>query len=225
MFTGASVIPPGEVDPINEDGALITKVEFDDEAGAGTTNYIAPFGQARANLDSTNIPEMGPGSGYPSIGTVLVKSFDLTDTSIFTPQLPIDEDFPNSNTFAVSEAFGNFVEVDGRADAETPDLAIKLLNLTSSQSQSLLVNQAEIGVGFTGDVQFLTFGPDGQEMVLGTGSFSSTIPANGTNVVEGTGVLSFEVGEQIPESSTVSALIGFGLVGSAFALKRKVRSN
>jgi hypothetical protein len=35
----------------------------------------------------------------------------------------------------------------------------------------------------------------------------------------------FVVEESVPESSPVSALIGFGLVGSAFALKRKARLN
>ncbi len=229
LFTGEEfTIPLGPfAGTYNSDGAVITKVEYDDLSSGFSTDYKSPGTFARADINSTNISEI-LSSYTTSIGVAKVKSVDLANFAWFSPTTSGGPDlsFPVNNTFDVLPAFGNFIEIDDPAlgDAETPDLAIRLLNITTTQSASLLNTDAEIGVGFTGNVEYLTFGPDGQESVLGTGSFSSTLPTNGTNSTEGTSVFSFTV-KPVPESSPVSGLIGFGLVGSVFALRRKASLN
>ncbi|MGL6340753.1 MAG: hypothetical protein ACRC80_16630, partial [Waterburya sp.] len=124
------------------------------------------------------------------------------------------------NTFNVLAGFGDFVTLDipGDADAEDPDLVIRLKTIKTLQGSSLTNPSANNAVEFQGTVDFITFGPSGQEIIAGTGSFSSTLPTVGQ---PGTAVLSFTVDDvKAPEASTVSALIGFGLLGS-LAMKKK----
>ena len=204
----------------NSDGAVITKVSFDDNNSGLIEDFIAPPGFARADLVSTNIEEF---SAYTTtIGVAQIRSLDLNDTSIFTPRPGASGDFDFgdggvSNTF---DAVGDvpFITLNDPAIGGDfdPDLTLLLRSFTTTQDSSLLQTQARIGVGFEGIVDFVT--SEGE--VMGTGSFSTTIPANGVPSSQGTGVVSAEV-EAVPESSTVGALIGFGLLGSALAFKKK----
>jgi hypothetical protein len=149
------------------------------------------------------------------------------DFVVTTPGGP-DLDFSDgeiTNTFVtVGGAFNPFVTLDAiPSDSFTPDLAINLLSFSSTQTSKLSDGFARDAISVLGEIEFVTFAPDGSILTrLGTGSFEGTIfSEDGTG---SSGSLSFEVNDvNIPESSPVSALIGFGLVGSAFALKRKIR--
>ncbi|AFZ47770.1 hypothetical protein Cyast_1814 [Cyanobacterium stanieri PCC 7202] len=213
----------------NSDGALITKAEFDDNSGFAN-NFIPPNGFARADINSTNISAI-LGNYTTNIGVARIRSVDLTNTDWFLPTTPTGPDvsFPATNTFDVLPAFGNFIEIDDPAipgSSITPDLAIRLLSITTSQNNSLLTPGAQIGVGFSGIVEFITTGSDGQQVRLGTGSFSTTFPSSGSSEVEGSAIFSFVVDPdqvKVPEASPVSGLIGLGLLGSVLALKKKVQ--
>ena len=206
---------------------VINALEFDDDPTLGI-DFIPGGSFATADLTSTSIAPL-IAADPTGEGVVKIKSLDFTAAIVsgaFTLLDPVDFDFDPevSNRFSVdSSIFGNFVEVDSAIDAETPDLAIELVEFTTFQSSSLLEDDAVIGVGLEGDVIFKTFSLDGEEITLGTGSFSTTFPANGTPEVLGTAVFSFETEVQVPESSNVFALIGLGLLGSACALKKKAK--
>lgn len=221
-FTG---VPVG---PFNASGDVATKIEFDDNPGIGRT-WIAPFGTAKADLQGTsNATLLAAVSATTNIGIVKVKSLDLTDVTKFTPSAVPDFNLAGgaNNTFIVDSSLGDFIAIDVLpADTETPDVAIRLKKITTTQVGSLNTSNASISVGVTGDVEFITLGLSGFETLLGTGSFSGTFPTGAGGVASGTGVLSFVVtsAADVPESSPVSALIGFGLVGSAFALRRKAK--
>lgn len=224
-YTGEGfTIPSGPFSgTYNGNGAVVTKAEFDTDSTL-TNNFVTPGNFATADLTSTNISEIL--SSYTTgIGVAKVKSLDLLNTTWFQPTTAPDFAFDPTiiNNFNVLPAFGDFVTID-IADAETPDLAIRLLSIKTTQETSLLTNVADVAVGFTGQVEFVTTASSGLETVLGTGSFKGTFPGNGTPTTIGGSTLSFTV-TGIPESSPVSALVGFGLVGSAFALKRKARLN
>jgi hypothetical protein len=195
-------------------GLVITKAEFDNNPSPFANTFAAPGTFATADLINTNIPAII--SNFPTgTGVAKIKSADFLNPAWFTPSLPVDVTFDPgvSNTFTVNPAFGNFIELD-IADAETPDLAVRLLTIKTTQASSLDNPNASIGVGFEGDVEFITFGPGGEEKVLGTGSFSSTIPTGGNPSANGTAVLSFEVEQKTPEPSALAGLVAVGLIAT-----------
>lgn len=222
LFTGEPFLSSG--------GEVITKVEFDDDNGFVQNFIPANLGAGSfAKADLTNAIDLEEiiATYTTNIGVAKVKSLDLLNPAHFVATTPPDTDFSDGgvqNNFDVLPAFGNFIEIDDPAlsDAETPDLAVRLLTLSTTQSDPLTSTVANIGVGFTGDVEFLTFGPGGLEIVLGTGSFSTTFAGEGDNDADGTAVFSFEATSQVPESSSTGALLGLGLLGSAFAFKKKI---
>ena len=218
-FTGTPFDPPLGLE--NADGAVITNVEFDTDPTL-VQDFVGNGGFATADVISTNVDELlgiGDGTGIASI-----KSFDIIDQvlvsgnfTILTPGGP-DLDFSDgvvSNVFGVDAGFGAFIEID--TDGGAPDLQFFLTEFTTEQTDSLLNNDAEIGVGFEGEGFWVAANGD----LLGTASFSTTIPANGTPTVLGTGVVSTDVQVDIPEPSSLVSLIGLGLLGSAFALKKR----
>ena len=155
-----------------------------------------------------------------------VRDLDLTAGN-FIPTGPIDTTFDPevNNSFDVLPAFNPFVVLDV-ADAETPDLAISLLSIDTTQTEPLSgITSATDAISVRGLARFDTIGPGGVPLsVGGTMSFEGTIfNRNGTG---SSASLSFNVVDNVvdvPESSPISALVGFGLVGSAFALKRRVK--
>lgn len=190
-----------------------------------------------------NIPQLNPVT--PSAHNIKIKSFDFNDITKFTLATPAftpaDTAFDPYviNTFNVDSSFGAFVTAELLpTDGAPNDLEIFLNTITVEQRKLL---DGAIDSSFSpivsGSVTFKT----SSGSFLGTGSFAGTIPTglgtlspgldailgNGDDFYtsSGSGSLTFTVTTPVvvPESSPVGALVSFGLVGSAFALRRKAK--
>jgi hypothetical protein len=224
-------LPPA-IDP---NGDIITNVDFVDSPFAVALFGNSPAPYATVAMATGNVIGGVTNFFNPLTTKVSVRDINFLDAfvpgsgiTLTTPGGP-DNDFSDGsivNSFTFTSPFNPFVIVDAvPGDVFTPDLAVNLLSFTSTQTSPLSSGPASDAVRVVdGKVEFVTFAPDGSILeTLGTGSFTGTIFS--TDGSGSSGSLSFNVDVSVPESSPVSALIGFGLVFSAFGLKRKVKLN
>lgn len=203
--------------------ALLNEVTFATTTGPITPATIfAPVGTAGvAEIGSSSFAALG---GALPVATASVISFDLADAAEFMPTIPIDTTFPAENSFknigggdlfsidlgagdGIAFSLDEFSTLQTLASPNVPNV-ITLTGTGTLRSFLPSPNSTPSRAAFTTTLNFL---PDDPTDPTGPGTFVSA------------GDLTVTAIESVPESSTVSALIGLGLVSSAFALKRKNR--
>lgn len=121
-----------------------------------------------------------------------------------------------NNTLALTA--GPFLTLEAGLSSRNPDIEVFLTEITSFGTT---IDEGS-GTATTKVAGKVTFFADNK--ALGVGSFSTDFVPAGPGIVNQPWSASFIVDElhvSVPESSPVSALIGLGLVSSAFAFRKK----
>ena len=218
-------VPDGPVVP---NSSVITDVLFINAPGTPDQfQAAAPGTFATGFISDTNIPELAAGN------PASVKSLDFNNVAIFDVAEPADFIFdPNvENTFDVSSALGNFIEIEdidpSGDDNGIPDLAVVLDTISTIQQTPL---DAPVGATFTPAVSgtgSIILEEDDGTIFTADVTIQGTFPTTGGDNTSRGGITLTVTSdpvlvEPVPEPASILGLLSVvGLAGLAKAKSKK----
>lgn len=197
-------------DTVGIDDGIINLIEFADPNLVIPFNFVPPPGFGKfvvtnsrlGGVDGVAVGEMGD-----------IQSFDLADPTYFTPELPIDTEFPIENSFTVTEAFQPFWTLNFGSDS----LQFNLLSLDTFQDSPLSpTTPGLISASLSGRGLLIS---DNEQPALVNASAAFVYNPN-TEEFEADGGLTIQVvAPSIPEPNTIVGLLT--ITGMALGLKGK----
>lgn len=216
--------------PLVNDGTQLTTFSFETSA-AGNFAPNGSYGNFAINKTGTTgsfeIYEDSTQTISPVDANLHILSLTLPAPN--TDPLPIDPNniIPNATTNPFLKIRGPLSYTANGAVFPNDDLDFFITSIDSIVPPEVFTPGTPSGetsafsVSFKGNfVTPVTGSPAGQ-VVAANAIFNGTFVIDRNDPQQANFIGSFTIPKNVPESSPISALIGFGLVGSAFALKKK----